>query len=402
MSGKDKNANFKGLLSGSKPTSTEFDEIDVLSTFKPINPEASAKRVGDKVAVASAAAPGKRPVQTRTTPSLAELAASVEEASRQIKDDEAKPARNKLPVFADEEAKPARNKLPVYAAVAASLGCVAFLGFQSWPSATASTSTVAISSGDAIIAQPPAAPSVAAADFAETSSSVSEPTPIAPLQQPVLETADTVTAGMAISEPTELKQLTLPSVLDESPEPDASMQLAMAEPDAVEEEAVAEIVADPVASPQIEKTTDVDSAPTESSQVGTTKTASTDSDLSRTDCAALFKEVSRSGTINFGSGSAELLGTSTPILKFFKTAFDTCSEFTIAVEGHTDSSGKASSNQKLSEKRAESVAEKLVKMGVPSDNLHVIGYGESKPIASNDTAATRSQNRRIEFTIFDG
>lgn len=66
------------------------------------------------------------------------------------------------------------------------------------------------------------------------------------------------------------------------------------------------------------------------------------------------------------------------------------------VDGHTDSIGSVSYNQKLSLKRAEVVKKYLVKHGVASDRLRVHGLGESSPIASNKTAAGRAKNRRVE------
>jgi outer membrane protein OmpA-like peptidoglycan-associated protein len=66
------------------------------------------------------------------------------------------------------------------------------------------------------------------------------------------------------------------------------------------------------------------------------------------------------------------------------------------VEGHADNTGSDRINDPLSERRAESVKEYLVRKGVKSDNVSVIGYGSKKPISSNSTAAGRSKNRRAE------
>ena len=72
---------------------------------------------------------------------------------------------------------------------------------------------------------------------------------------------------------------------------------------------------------------------------------------------------------------------------------------TMQVSGHTDSTGSDAYNQKLSERRAESVKSALVGMGVNPARITTIGYGESKPIASNSTEAGRQQNRRVEIRI---
>jgi len=72
---------------------------------------------------------------------------------------------------------------------------------------------------------------------------------------------------------------------------------------------------------------------------------------------------------------------------------------TMRISGHTDSTGSDDHNQKLSELRALSVKNALVGMGVDPARMTIIGYGESKPIASNATEAGRLQNRRVEIRI---
>jgi outer membrane protein OmpA-like peptidoglycan-associated protein len=72
---------------------------------------------------------------------------------------------------------------------------------------------------------------------------------------------------------------------------------------------------------------------------------------------------------------------------------------TMRISGHTDGTGTAEYNQKLSERRAQSVKDALVGMGVDQARMTTIGYGESKPIASNDTDSGRQQNRRVEIRI---
>lgn len=72
----------------------------------------------------------------------------------------------------------------------------------------------------------------------------------------------------------------------------------------------------------------------------------------------------------------------------------------IIVEGHTDSTGSAEYNQKLSERRSESVANFARGQGVSSSRFTTVGYGESQPLASNSSANGREQNRRVEVAIF--
>jgi outer membrane protein OmpA-like peptidoglycan-associated protein len=71
----------------------------------------------------------------------------------------------------------------------------------------------------------------------------------------------------------------------------------------------------------------------------------------------------------------------------------------IEVEGHTDSVGSDEFNQKLSEQRANAVREYLLSQGMQASSLTAKGFGESTPVASNDTAAGKQQNRRVELIV---
>lgn len=71
----------------------------------------------------------------------------------------------------------------------------------------------------------------------------------------------------------------------------------------------------------------------------------------------------------------------------------------IQIEGHTDSSGSDSYNQLLSERRASSVRDFLLNQGIEPKRTRAVGYGERYPVASNDTASGREQNRRVELTL---
>jgi len=71
----------------------------------------------------------------------------------------------------------------------------------------------------------------------------------------------------------------------------------------------------------------------------------------------------------------------------------------ILVEGHTDSTGSEAYNQQLSERRANSVKNLLVQRGVQAYRIHILGYGESRPIANNETPEGRQMNRRVEIRI---
>lgn len=71
----------------------------------------------------------------------------------------------------------------------------------------------------------------------------------------------------------------------------------------------------------------------------------------------------------------------------------------VTVTGHTDNTGSAAYNQDLSERRAQSVSSVLRQGGVAGSRVRVVGAGESQPIATNQTAAGRAQNRRVDITI---
>jgi outer membrane protein OmpA-like peptidoglycan-associated protein len=71
----------------------------------------------------------------------------------------------------------------------------------------------------------------------------------------------------------------------------------------------------------------------------------------------------------------------------------------IDIEGHTDSKGSDQYNQNLSQGRSQSVVDYLVSQGVAGSRLTAHGFGESKPIDTNDTEEGRANNRRVEFTV---
>ena len=74
-------------------------------------------------------------------------------------------------------------------------------------------------------------------------------------------------------------------------------------------------------------------------------------------------------------------------------------ELTLQVEGHTDGVGDDLYNQRLSENRADGVRAYLVAQGIGSNAVTTKGFGKSQPVASNDTAAGRQQNRRVELVV---
>jgi len=71
----------------------------------------------------------------------------------------------------------------------------------------------------------------------------------------------------------------------------------------------------------------------------------------------------------------------------------------IAIEGHTDSVGDDERNQRLSERRAQEVFAYLVQQKIPPASMDVAAFGETRPIAPNDTPPGRQQNRRVELVV---
>ena len=70
--------------------------------------------------------------------------------------------------------------------------------------------------------------------------------------------------------------------------------------------------------------------------------------------------------------------------------------YSVVLEGHTDARGTDAYNQKLSDKRAKAVAKALADLGIASAKISTEAYGESKPVATNDTEAGRAENRRVD------
>ena len=75
------------------------------------------------------------------------------------------------------------------------------------------------------------------------------------------------------------------------------------------------------------------------------------------------------------------------------------SNMRVTVEGHTDSVGSDAYNQRLSERRANLVRDYMMEQGVAGSRITAVGLGESKPVASNETAAGRAENRRVDIDV---
>lgn len=103
--------------------------------------------------------------------------------------------------------------------------------------------------------------------------------------------------------------------------------------------------------------------------------------------------------ITFDTGRADVKPQFRPVLDQLANSIKQYPGTVIRVEGHTDSTGAAGFNQTLSENRAQSVRSYLGQRGIDASRIEAIGYGFSQPIADNNTAAGRAQNRRVEVLI---
>lgn len=116
-------------------------------------------------------------------------------------------------------------------------------------------------------------------------------------------------------------------------------------------------------------------------------------------CQVSLQQTAREGMIRFERASATLTRDSFPTLDKLVAAVKNCPKIGIEIEGHTDAEGTPERNQRLSDRRAQAVVEYLSRSGVESNRLSSVGYGESRPLAPNDTVVNRAKNRRIEFTV---
>jgi outer membrane protein OmpA-like peptidoglycan-associated protein len=122
------------------------------------------------------------------------------------------------------------------------------------------------------------------------------------------------------------------------------------------------------------------------------------------DEARVFREgnnvILRLTGLTFDSGESNLRQDTFDLLAKIERAIDVFPRSELVIEGHTDSYGSDESNQVLSQRRAESVQQYMVNaMRIPSYRLLATGYGETNPVANNETASGRARNRRIDIVI---
>ena len=104
--------------------------------------------------------------------------------------------------------------------------------------------------------------------------------------------------------------------------------------------------------------------------------------------------------LSFDSGASQIRPQNFDLLAKVEKAIDVFPRSELIIEGHTDSHGGDDLNQKLSQERAESVRQYMINaMRIPTYRLIATGYGETRPVASNETQAGRARNRRIDIVI---
>lgn len=106
-----------------------------------------------------------------------------------------------------------------------------------------------------------------------------------------------------------------------------------------------------------------------------------------------------SGKVLFSTDSEAISPQSAQVIKRITTTLVDVAIHNVILEGHTDTQGNASYNQKLSERRANSVRDEMISFGMPARDIKAIGYGQARPVADNNTSEGRSQNRRVAILI---
>lgn len=105
------------------------------------------------------------------------------------------------------------------------------------------------------------------------------------------------------------------------------------------------------------------------------------------------------GDVLFATGKADLMPGAVTTVTRLARFMQQYPEKTVLIEGHTDSTGGAAMNLRLSENRANAVRSVLLSEGISGNRIETTGYGMSKPVASNNTVEGRQRNRRVEIVI---
>lgn len=106
--------------------------------------------------------------------------------------------------------------------------------------------------------------------------------------------------------------------------------------------------------------------------------------------------------VHFGFDSADLTDPSRNALEEAATKLKGKEEVHLYVEGHADQAGETEYNMTLGERRAKAVSDYLSTLGIDKDRLHIVSYGEEKPLASGADAKAMAKNRRVDFRVMRG
>jgi len=115
--------------------------------------------------------------------------------------------------------------------------------------------------------------------------------------------------------------------------------------------------------------------------------------------AEIIKKFTLKGDANFESGKSELLPRAYPVLDTLAMSMKDNPGHKFAIEGYTDSKGNNKINMKLSEQRAQAVADYLISKGIDKNSLVIKAFGKANPVATNNTAEGRAMNRRVEIKL---
>ncbi|UYQ70782.1 OmpA family protein [Pelagibacterium flavum] len=209
------------------------------------------------------------------------------------------------------------------------------------------------------------------------------------LEEHTAETGDTTEnadAGAPEPEPLENETDTAPQLTAEASEPSDD---------------AAQLQQDPEPAPADNPIVQNDASAEQPVAPADTATTNTDLSAQAAQCREQVTALTANNPISFASGRTAPTAASEGVIAEIAGILAVCPSLPVYVEGHTDADGRAETNLVLSLSRAEAVVDRLVEQGIDPQRLFAVGYGASLPVASNDTAAGKAENRRIVFSFED-
>jgi outer membrane protein OmpA-like peptidoglycan-associated protein len=171
----------------------------------------------------------------------------------------------------------------------------------------------------------------------------------------------------------------------------AAADKAAADKAAADKAAADKVAADKSASPSL--------ADKKAAAIAAAKTLPATGALAAADCQTALSGLAAAENLRFVTGSATISEESKGLIGRIGAVLARCPIVKIEIAGHSDSAGEEENNLTLSQRRAEAVVLLLTAGGGDAARLSAVGYGSAKPVASNDTAEGRAENRRIEFLV---